>query len=73
MIGQLNKLFFDKTSSANLQFDSLDGLRGVAVLFVVLSHLSNIGANLTPMLDFGGTGKYGVFLFFLERRRYSEQ
>ncbi len=64
-MNQLERLFFDKTSSANLQFDSLDGLRGIAVLFVVLSHLSNAGLNLMPVLNFAGSGKYGVFLFFV--------
>lgn len=41
------------------------GLRGIAVLFVVLSHLSNAGFNLMPVLNFAGSGKYGVFLFFV--------
>jgi hypothetical protein len=64
-MNRLERLFFDKTSSTNLQFGSLDGLRGIAVLFVVLSHLSNAGFNLTPVLNFAGSGKYGVFLFFV--------
>jgi peptidoglycan/LPS O-acetylase OafA/YrhL len=64
-MNRLERLFFQKTSSANLQFDSLDGLRGLAVLFVVLSHLSNAGFNLAPVLNFAGSGKYGVFLFFV--------
>jgi len=64
-MNRLERLFFQKTSSANLQFDSLDGLRGLAVLFVVLSHLSNAGFSLAPVLNFAGSGKYGVFLFFV--------
>jgi len=64
-MNRLERLFFQKTSSANLQFDSLDGLRGLAVLFVVLSHLSNAGFSLASVLDFAGSGKYGVFLFFV--------
>jgi peptidoglycan/LPS O-acetylase OafA/YrhL len=48
-MNRLERLFFQKTSSANLQFDSLDGLRGLAVLFVVLSHLSNAGFSLAPL------------------------
>lgn len=43
----------------------LDGLRGLAVIFVVLSHLSNTGLHLHQWLNFSGSGKYGVFLFFL--------
>jgi len=49
----------------NQRYPSLDGLRGIAVLFVVFSHLSNEGLNLHPVLNFSGSGKYGVFLFFV--------
>jgi len=49
----------------NQRYPSLDGLRGIAVLFVVFSHLSNEGLNLHPALNFSGAGKYGVFLFFV--------
>lgn len=47
------------------QIDALDGLRGFAALLVVMSHTSNEGMHLIPFLDFRGTGKSGVFLFFL--------
>jgi peptidoglycan/LPS O-acetylase OafA/YrhL len=43
----------------------LDGLRGVSVLLVVLSHASNRGLHLAPGLDFSGLGRTGVFLFFV--------
>ncbi|MEZ6017685.1 MAG: acyltransferase [Planctomycetota bacterium] len=43
----------------------LDGLRGVAVLLVVLSHASNRGLCLWPGLDLRGLGRTGVFLFFV--------
>jgi peptidoglycan/LPS O-acetylase OafA/YrhL len=43
----------------------LDGIRGLAVIFVVLSHLSNEGLNIHEYLNFSGSGKYGVFLFFV--------
>lgn len=49
----------------NQRYPSLDGLRGLAVLFVVFSHMSNEGLNLHPSLNFSGAGKYGVFLFFV--------
>ncbi len=45
--------------------DSLDGLRGVAVLIVFLSHTSNEGVFLFPFIDFSGIGKSCVFLFFV--------
>jgi peptidoglycan/LPS O-acetylase OafA/YrhL len=44
---------------------ALDGLRGIAVLFVVLSHMSLSGLRPHPILHFGGSGKYGVYLFFV--------
>ena len=53
------RIFANRSSSANLQFDSLDGLRGIAVSFVLLSHLSSVG-----FVSFAGSGKTGVFLFF---------
>ena len=46
-------------------FRALDGLRGLAILLVVLSHTSNAGLFFHPLLDFHGTGKIGVFLFFM--------
>ncbi|WP_165971232.1 acyltransferase family protein [Luteimonas terrae] len=45
------------------QFDALDGLRGLAVLIVIGSHLSNYG--LLPQPGLSGTGKSGVYLFFV--------
>lgn len=42
----------------------LSGLRGAAALLVVLSHASRDGFYLAPGLDFEGTGKLGVWLFF---------
>jgi peptidoglycan/LPS O-acetylase OafA/YrhL len=65
MPARLESFFLRKTSTARLQLDALDGLRGVAVLIVVLSHLSNAHLYLVPGLDFRGTGKYGVYLFFV--------
>jgi peptidoglycan/LPS O-acetylase OafA/YrhL len=47
------------------QIDSLDGLRGVAVLFVVFSHLSGYRMDLLPGWSWSGAGKVGVWLFFV--------
>ena len=44
---------------------ALDGLRGLAVLFVLLSHASKHVTVLHPALNFRGAGKFGVYLFFL--------
>ena len=44
---------------------AIDGLRGAAALIVVASHASNMGLNLVPGLSLSGTGKYGVYLFFV--------
>jgi peptidoglycan/LPS O-acetylase OafA/YrhL len=52
-------------SDRTLQLDSLDGLRGLAVLIVFLSHTSNRGIYLLPFANFAAIGKSGVFLFFV--------
>lgn len=52
-------------SDIKLQLNSLDGLRGSAILLVLLSHTSNAGINLFPFINFSGVGKSGVFLFFV--------
>lgn len=46
-------------------FPLLTNLRGIAALIVVLSHASNSGLYLLPGLNFSGSGRYGVYLFFL--------
>ncbi|MEZ4215039.1 MAG: acyltransferase [Myxococcota bacterium] len=61
----LDAHFLRRTSSSNEQVDALDGLRGIAVALVVASHLSNLGLHPLPGADFQGTGKYGVYLFFV--------
>lgn len=49
----------------NFYIDNLDGLRGLAALIVVFSHTSNAGLFLVPDLNMSGTGKSGVYLFFI--------
>lgn len=52
-------------SDASLQIDALDGLRGVAILFVLLAHLSNHEMYLIPATSFSRAGNIGVWLFFV--------
>ncbi len=59
-----NKWFFPHNNKAN-HFKPLDGLRGLAVLIVMLSHSSNTGLLFHEHLNLHGTGKAGVYLFFI--------
>lgn len=43
----------------------LHGLRGVAVLLVLVSHFGNSGLHFMPGVNLGGSGKVGVWLFFV--------
>ena len=54
-----------QTKNTNLYVPALDGLRGLAVLVVFLSHASLVGYNPLPWIQFSGIGKMGVFLFFI--------
>lgn len=54
-----------EVSDKRLYVHSLDGLRGIAVLAVFLSHTALSGYRPAPFLFFDGTGKSGVFLFFI--------
>jgi peptidoglycan/LPS O-acetylase OafA/YrhL len=44
---------------------ALEGVRGLAVLIVFMSHTSGRGMALAPWLDFQGIGHVGVYLFFV--------
>ncbi len=59
-----SNLFFPHDSKPE-HFRALDGLRGLAVLFVLLSHSGNAGFFFHRFLDFSGSGKIGVYLFFV--------
>src|SRR5664279_4066021 len=44
---------------------ALDGLRGLAVLMVLLDHASDAKLRIFPAADMNRAGKYGVYLFFV--------
>jgi peptidoglycan/LPS O-acetylase OafA/YrhL len=57
-------------SAAHMKFPeghttALDGIRGLAVLFVFMSHTSGRGMPVAPWLQFHGLGHIGVYLFFV--------
>jgi peptidoglycan/LPS O-acetylase OafA/YrhL len=64
LIKHFTSLFFPHDGKAD-HFKALDGLRGLAILFVLLSHSSNRGLMFSEYLDFSHAGKYGVYLFFV--------
>ena len=59
------RLFLGRPRTRQQHYDALDGLRGLAVLIVIASHLSLLGFGLLPGLRLGGIGKSGVYLFFV--------
>lgn len=62
--GLFNRYFFPRDGNSE-HFKALDGLRGIAVLIVMLSHSSNIDMHLFNILDFRQSGRSGVYLFFI--------
>jgi peptidoglycan/LPS O-acetylase OafA/YrhL len=47
------------------RFRALDGLRGLAVLLVLMDHASDVELRIFPGADMNRAGKYGVYLFFV--------
>ncbi|MBW8368993.1 MAG: acyltransferase [Arenimonas sp.] len=58
-------VFLGRPGARRHHFDALDGLRGLAVLIVLLSHFSNYGVLVLPGIGLSGIGKSGVYLFFV--------
>jgi len=58
------KTFFPNDGKSH-HIKSLDGLRGFAVLIVLVSHGSDLGLPLLPFIDFSFFGRVGVYLFFI--------
>ncbi len=64
MLKLLNYQVFGE-SHEKVRFRALDGLRGLAVLIVLLSHTSNQNLYFHEALDFKRIGHIGVYLFFV--------
>lgn len=64
MFTKINSVFFSNDHKKE-HFRALDGLRGLAVLFVLLSHASNYEIFIHEYLNFSRLGKLGVYLFFV--------
>lgn len=64
IVNKFEEFFFPHDNKKE-HFKALDGLRGVAVLFVLFSHSSNANIFIHEFLNFQKIGKVGVYLFFM--------
>ena len=62
-----DRWFFGSSRQREFQMDSLDGVRGLAVLWVMIDHARAHGWALHPAFHFG-SGEVGVFLFSASAR-----
>jgi peptidoglycan/LPS O-acetylase OafA/YrhL len=58
-------LLLGRPGTRQRHFDALDGLRGLAVLIVIVSHMSLYGIEPLRGFPLRGAGKSGVYLFFV--------
>jgi peptidoglycan/LPS O-acetylase OafA/YrhL len=67
MLEKLDRLFFGARTHQKLQIDALDGVRGLAVFFVLFSHGANGKLVFFENIIFAGkgSGQFGVWLFFV--------
>ena len=65
LVKRVTETIFSDTSVQGTKYAALDGLRGLAVLTVFLSHSSGFRQRLTPWTSFHGAGHIGVYLFFV--------
>lgn len=54
-----------RTPPSENRLPALEGIRGMAVVLVVLSHMSASQVHVHPSLSFRGAGTIGVYLFFV--------
>lgn len=59
------QIFLGAPSARSGHTDALDGLRGLAVLIVIASHMAFVGLHPVPGMVLAGVGKSGVYLFFV--------
>lgn len=62
---KLRRLIQDFWQTSSDRMPAMDGVRGLAVLIVFLSHSSGRGQELASFLQFQGIGQVGVYLFFV--------